>query len=233
MRRARRPRCYTRDTRYLKTCCGVMRDALNAQKLPPRRRGVVVGGGVTCVRPVLVVDEHRALLLRLRTLHASCACAGAVSRSPRVPLERAQVLGCEERCAAPSLTLLACARLDSSARATRLHAQRRDSRESLGLDIGAPLELQADTFSDSATTPEEASSARGMPDKLAAALQDKAGAALAHAVLVYGDLSNEALAYGIPRHALPVLPTPLKTEQVRAATDLLQRIIASRLSSNL
>lgn len=59
------------------------------------------------------------------------------------------------------------------------------------------------------------------------------GALLATAVLVHGDVSREALELGIPKHALPPLPSPLTVAGVRAATDLLQRIIASRLSSNL
>ena len=58
-------------------------------------------------------------------------------------------------------------------------------------------------------------------------------ALLATAVLVHGDVSREALELGIPKHALPPLPSPLTVAGVRAATDLLQRIIASRLSSNL
>jgi len=56
---------------------------------------------------------------------------------------------------------------------------------------------------------------------------------LAQAVLVYGDVASEAEALGIPRHALPPLPSPLTVAGVRAAVDRLQLIIASRLSSNL
>jgi len=82
--------------------------------------------------------------------------------------------------------------------------------------------------------------AGGMPPSLAAALEgggsrggDVPAPALATAVLVYGELREEALALGIPGHAVPALALPLSLVQVRAATDLLQRIIASRLSSNL
>lgn len=62
---------------------------------------------------------------------------------------------------------------------------------------------------------------------------DTSGPALASAVLVFGDVTQEALSLGIPQRALPSLPSPLTVEGVRAATDLMQRIIASRLSSNL
>ena len=83
--------------------------------------------------------------------------------------------------------------------------------------------------------------AGGMPPSLAAALEGGGGRgggdvpapALATGVLVYGELREEALALGIPGHAVPALALPLSLVQVRAATDLLQRIIASRLSSNL
>ena len=62
---------------------------------------------------------------------------------------------------------------------------------------------------------------------------DENPALLANAVLVYGSVSQEALSLGIPQRALPPLPSPLTVDGVRAATDLMQRIIASRLSSNL
>jgi hypothetical protein len=65
------------------------------------------------------------------------------------------------------------------------------------------------------------------------ASESEGGASLAQAVLVFGDCRSEALSLGIPSRAIPELPTPLTTHGVRAATDLLQRIIASRLSSNL
>ncbi len=82
------------------------------------------------------------------------------------------------------------------------------------------------------------------PPEVAAASEGAAGAADAGAAaaetdslalwsLAFGELCEEALALGIPRRALPPLPTPASAAGVRAAATLLGRIIASRLSSNL
>jgi hypothetical protein len=135
-----------------------------------------------------------------------------------------------------------------SARACRAGAPARCS----SFDLGAPVPLASDAAPPRPPPPRTPNDAPATvarlvrnavnPPEAAAASEGAAGAAadaaaetdsLALWSLAYGELCEEALALGIPRRALPPLPTPASAAGVRAAATLLGRIIASRLSSNL